>query len=61
MCYKYINPTLNKCDLKVLTIEEKPFVYARRVYDETDCTSEEIFCPHYNSSDDPGKQLFLFN
>ncbi|XP_061727954.1 glutamate [NMDA] receptor subunit 1 isoform X2 [Cydia pomonella] len=38
--------------LKVLTIEEKPFVYARRIDDGSDCTAEEIPCPHYNTTDD---------
>ncbi|KAL0818978.1 hypothetical protein ABMA28_008267 [Loxostege sticticalis] len=41
--------------LKVLTIEEKPFVYARRIDDVSDCTSEEIPCPHYNASDETGQ------
>uniref|UniRef100_A0A345BF23 Glutamate [NMDA] receptor subunit 1 n=1 Tax=Lobesia botrana TaxID=209534 RepID=A0A345BF23_9NEOP len=38
--------------LKVLTIEEKPFVYARRIDDGSECTAEEIPCPHYNATDD---------
>ncbi|CAF4920372.1 unnamed protein product [Pieris macdunnoughi] len=38
--------------LKVVTIEEKPFVYARRVDDILDCTSEEIPCPHFNISEE---------
>ncbi|KAG7309308.1 hypothetical protein JYU34_005250 [Plutella xylostella] len=38
--------------LKVLTIEEKPFVYARKIEDGSDCSEEEIPCPHYNSTDD---------
>ncbi|CAG4966150.1 unnamed protein product [Parnassius apollo] len=38
--------------LKVLTIEEKPFVYARRIVDDSDCSPEEIPCPHYNASED---------
>lgn len=40
--------------IKVLTIEEKPFVYVREMedMDEEQCTSEEIPCPHYNSSKD---------
>lgn len=38
--------------LKVLTIDEKPFVYVRTLKDEGDsCTPEEIPCPHFNSSD----------
>ncbi|XP_063617199.1 glutamate [NMDA] receptor subunit 1 isoform X2 [Cydia splendana] len=38
--------------LKVLTIEEKPFVYARRIDDGSECTAEEIPCPHYNATND---------
>ncbi|CAH0677873.1 unnamed protein product [Spodoptera exigua] len=38
--------------LKVLTIEEKPFVYTRRIDDGSECTPEEIPCPHYNASED---------
>lgn len=42
--------------IEVLTIEEKPFVYARKVDDETECNSaEEILCPHYNASEDAGR------
>ncbi|KAI5633392.1 receptor family ligand binding region domain-containing protein [Phthorimaea operculella] len=41
--------------LKVLTIEEKPFVYARHVELETDCTAEEIPCPHFNATDSSDK------
>ncbi|XP_038122259.1 glutamate [NMDA] receptor subunit 1 isoform X3 [Culex quinquefasciatus] len=38
--------------LKVLTIEEKPFVYVRRLQDdEIDCEDDEIVCPHFNSTD----------
>lgn len=38
--------------LKVLTIEEKPFVYVREVADgESKCLSEEITCPHFNTTD----------
>ncbi|KAH9638394.1 hypothetical protein HF086_004196 [Spodoptera exigua] len=40
--------------LKVLTIEEKPFVYTRRIDDGSECTPEEIPCPHYNASEDTG-------
>lgn len=43
--------------LNVLTIEEKPFVYTRRIDDGSDCTPEEIPCPHYNASEDTD-QLF---
>jgi glutamate receptor ionotropic, NMDA 1 len=40
--------------LKVLTIEEKPFVYARKINPDEgeDCTEMEIPCPHFNSSND---------
>uniref|UniRef100_A0A336KU67 Glutamate [NMDA] receptor subunit 1 n=1 Tax=Culicoides sonorensis TaxID=179676 RepID=A0A336KU67_CULSO len=38
--------------LKVLTIEEKPFVYVRKLTDdEAECEDDEIPCPHYNSTD----------
>ncbi|EAT39625.1 AAEL008587-PA [Aedes aegypti] len=38
--------------LKVLTIEEKPFVYVRKLLDdEIDCEDDEIACPHFNSTD----------
>lgn len=41
--------------LKVLTIEEKPFVYVRRLQDdEIDCEDDEIVCPHFNSTDGNG-------
>ncbi|XP_011700722.1 PREDICTED: glutamate [NMDA] receptor subunit 1 isoform X2 [Wasmannia auropunctata] len=43
--------------LKVLTIEEKPFVYVRELPDsEARCLPEEIACPHFNMTDD--KQMF---
>ena len=39
--------------LKVLTIEEKPFVYVRKLIDPKDnCTTDEIVCPHFNTSQD---------
>lgn len=39
--------------LKVLTIEEKPFVYVRELLHEGDsCTPDEIPCPHFNSSEE---------
>lgn len=38
--------------LKVLTIEEKPFVYVRELADgEIKCMAEEIACPHFNTTD----------
>lgn len=38
--------------LKVLTIEEKPFVYVRRLTEEeTACEPDEIPCPHFNITD----------
>lgn len=44
--------------LKVLTIEEKPFVYVRELDDgEVKCTAEEIACPHFNTTDE--SMLFL--
>uniref|UniRef100_A0A0M4JNQ3 Glutamate [NMDA] receptor subunit 1 n=1 Tax=Locusta migratoria TaxID=7004 RepID=A0A0M4JNQ3_LOCMI len=40
-------------NLKVLTIEEKPFVYVRELVHEGDtCTPEEIPCPHFNSTEE---------
>ncbi|KYN18839.1 Glutamate [NMDA] receptor subunit 1 [Trachymyrmex cornetzi] len=43
--------------LKVLTIEEKPFVYVRVLPDnEAECLPEEIACPHFNITDD--NQMF---
>ncbi|KAK4876462.1 hypothetical protein RN001_012884 [Aquatica leii] len=39
--------------LKVLTIEEKPFVYTRKLNeDQETCLPEEILCPHFNSTQD---------
>ncbi|KAL3268270.1 hypothetical protein HHI36_007394 [Cryptolaemus montrouzieri] len=38
--------------LKVLTIEEKPFVYVRKLAEGETCTNEEIFCPHFNATKD---------
>ena len=38
--------------LKVLTIEEEPFVYVREIQNEEGCTPEEIPCPHFNNSGD---------
>lgn len=42
--------------LKVLTIEEKPFVYARKLLDdEIDCADDEVVCPHFNITNGNGK------
>lgn len=41
---------------QVLTIEEKPFVYTRRIDDGSDCYPDEIPCPHYNATEDTGKE-----
>lgn len=46
---------------KVLTIEEKPFVYARRVSEEIECTTDEVLCPHYNASEEAGKLLKFYS
>lgn len=44
--------------LKVLTIEEKPFVYVRKLTDdEVDCEEDEIPCPHFNQTDGNGMNL----
>ena len=37
--------------LKVLTIEEKPFVYVREIASGEPCLPEEIPCPHFNVTD----------
>ncbi|XP_017752386.1 PREDICTED: glutamate [NMDA] receptor subunit 1 isoform X1 [Eufriesea mexicana] len=37
--------------LKVLTIEEKPFVYVREIAFSESCLPEEIPCPHFNVTD----------
>lgn len=43
--------------LKVLTIEEKPFVYTRKLNDDQEnCLPDEILCPHFNATDD-GKEM----
>jgi glutamate receptor ionotropic, NMDA 1 len=44
--------------LKVLTIEEKPFVYVRRMTDdEIECEDDEIPCPHFNSTSGAGNTV----
>lgn len=46
--------------LKVLTIEEKPFVYVRRLTeDEKYCEEDEIPCPYFNSTDGKGRCCFF--
>lgn len=41
--------------LKILTIEEKPFVYTRRLTDdEVNCDEDEIPCPLFNATDGSG-------
>lgn len=46
--------------LKVLTIEEKPFVYTRKLQDAQDhCLPDEILCPHFNESDDGNIQTII--
>lgn len=37
--------------LKVLTIEEKPFVYVRELSDNEKCLADEIACPYFNITD----------
>ncbi|KZC11904.1 PREDICTED: glutamate [NMDA] receptor subunit 1 [Dufourea novaeangliae] len=37
--------------LKVLTIEEKPFVYVREIADSESCLPDEILCPHFNATE----------
>lgn len=43
--------------LRVLTIEEVPFVFVRRVGNESECALDEVKCPHYNTTTpDAGKK-----
>ena len=44
--------------LKVLTIEEKPFVYVRKA-DAESCLQDEIPCPHFNATDHEREQSQL--
>lgn len=47
--------------LKVLTIEEKPFVYVRRLGDDDlpqRCEDDEIRCPYFNATDNSGNVCF---
>lgn len=43
--------------LKVLTVEEKPFVYVRKLADDVParCDDDEIPCPLFNATDGVGK------
>lgn len=45
--------------LKVLTVEEKPFVYVRKLADDVParCDDDEIPCPLFNATDGVGEQL----
>ncbi|KAK0183412.1 hypothetical protein PV327_001458 [Microctonus hyperodae] len=43
--------------LKVLTIEEKPFVYVRST-DSEECGQDEIPCPHFNTSEHDVTKLY---
>lgn len=44
--------------LKVLTIEEKPFVYVRHLTDdEVQCMEDEVSCPLFNTSNGIGTKL----
>lgn len=48
--------------LRVLTIEEKPFVYVRKLtHDESICGEDEIACPHFNTTDGIGNLLHINN
>jgi ionotropic glutamate receptor NMDA 1 len=38
--------------LRVLTIEETPFVFVRKVDIEGDCRPDEEPCPHFNTTED---------
>jgi glutamate receptor ionotropic, NMDA 1 len=45
--------------LKVLTIEEKPFVYVRKITDDRNyCEEDEIACPHFNVSEGRGETFY---
>ncbi|XP_054008575.1 glutamate [NMDA] receptor subunit 1 isoform X3 [Hylaeus anthracinus] len=44
--------------LKVLTIEEKPFVYVREITDGEPCLPEEILCPHFNATEHDTTRTF---
>ncbi|XP_015598451.1 glutamate [NMDA] receptor subunit 1 isoform X2 [Cephus cinctus] len=44
--------------LKVLTIEEKPFVYVREPLDNEWCQPDEIPCPHFNTTQYENTRIF---
>ncbi|XP_076627931.1 glutamate ionotropic receptor NMDA type subunit 1 isoform X1 [Colletes latitarsis] len=44
--------------LKVLTIEEKPFVYVREITYGELCLPEEILCPHFNATEHDTTRTF---
>lgn len=47
--------------LKVLTIEEKPFVYVRKIAEDdpsNECEADEIPCPLFNATDGLGMKYF---
>lgn len=46
--------------LKVLTIEEKPFVYVRELTDG-ECNADEIVCPHFNTTDIESQLISILN
>lgn len=37
--------------LRVLTIEETPFVFVRKVNSSSECRSDEEPCPHFNTTE----------
>lgn len=46
--------------LKVLTIEEKPFVYVRKLEEPQEtCATDEIPCPHFNTAGAHFKSTFI--
>ncbi|XP_022901421.1 glutamate [NMDA] receptor subunit 1 [Onthophagus taurus] len=52
---QYIKPEgfMIPTHLTVLTIEEKPFVYTRKLSEDQDkCHPDEILCPHFNATED---------
>lgn len=47
--------------LKVLTVEEKPFVYVRRLSEDSiaKCDDEEIECPLFNATQGSGSVIVV--